>query len=384
MQQLTNSSSSPSELFELARLMSAIESAAMTDSQPWPAELRLLRSRRPQRAAKGERGQTFTASLAQAEQLWLAGASVPPDSRPLLWYYGLAQAGRALCAGANIRRWQPPAAHGLRFVLADSIGSGSQGLIEAEVEPRGDGLVQTVASILNSPVLSSRERLTRIVSSAGLIPFVDSGNDPAPLEIETNWMGSTALQPAAVKIAVGPMPVALCGRYEERQSNGATYKYAIAPSRAELVEWLSPYLKLRELAKNVLVTAPIPDLSEEKWPGREWSRWYAQLSTPVEMPLAEHFEWARALFDVDETRGIGQPHGRCLPNIGANDRAQHPLIAWWLILYCYSMLARYYPSRWRAALDIDKSEAAIAIEHSFEVAAHEVPHLLVEAFGSLA
>ncbi|WP_412775475.1 YaaC family protein [Streptomyces mirabilis] len=39
-----------------------------------------------------------------------------------------------------------------------------------------------------------------------------------------------------------------------------------------------------------------------------------------------------------------------------------PLMSWWLLLYSFSMLARYEPRKWTDALDIDKSPDAAALE----------------------
>ena len=44
----------------------------------------------------GERRRTYVFGLEQAEQMFRAGASVGPATRPLLVFYGLSQAGRAI------------------------------------------------------------------------------------------------------------------------------------------------------------------------------------------------------------------------------------------------------------------------------------------------
>jgi hypothetical protein len=59
--------------------------------------LRALRHQPPGRASRGERKRVFGGALEQAQQLF-AAASVDYASRPILVFYGLSQAGRAIAA----------------------------------------------------------------------------------------------------------------------------------------------------------------------------------------------------------------------------------------------------------------------------------------------
>ncbi|MEU6555713.1 hypothetical protein ABZ915_36515 [Streptomyces sp. NPDC046915] len=55
-----------------------------------------------------------------------------------------------------------------------------------------------------------------------------------------------------------------------------------------------------------------------------------------------------------------------------------PLMCWWLILYSYSMLARYQRRKWSEALDVDKSKSAAALEYAMDIVLEVVPHLVLE------
>ncbi|MFD5129723.1 YaaC family protein [Streptomyces olindensis] len=55
-----------------------------------------------------------------------------------------------------------------------------------------------------------------------------------------------------------------------------------------------------------------------------------------------------------------------------------PLMTWWLLLYSFSMLARYQPRKWSEALDIDKSPSAAALEYALDIALEVIPHLVLE------
>ncbi|MFI9630481.1 YaaC family protein [Streptomyces sp. NPDC052042] len=62
--------------------------------------LRASRSDPPARANTGARRKTYSAALEQAQQLFQAAAVVGPATRPVLVFYGLSQAGRAIAAAA--------------------------------------------------------------------------------------------------------------------------------------------------------------------------------------------------------------------------------------------------------------------------------------------
>jgi len=68
------------------------------------------------------------------------------------------------------------------------------------------------------------------------------------------------------------------------------------------------------------------------------------------------------------------------PHLGDSGQAPPlPLMSWWLLLYSFSMLARYQPRKWMELLDVDKSEIAVGLQFSLELAMTIVPHLILEA-----
>ena len=56
-----------------------------------------------------------------------------------------------------------------------------------------------------------------------------------------------------------------------------------------------------------------------------------------------------------------------------------PLMTWWLLLYSFSMLARYEPRRWTKLLDLDTSKVAVLLRFALEEAFDAVPQLVLEA-----
>jgi hypothetical protein len=68
------------------------------------------------------------------------------------------------------------------------------------------------------------------------------------------------------------------------------------------------------------------------------------------------------------------------PAVGAARSAPpSPLMTWWLLLYSFSILARYEPRRWAKLLDLDTSKVAVLLQCALEGALTVVPHLVLEA-----
>ena len=79
--------------------------------------------------------------------------------------------------------------------------------------------------------------------------------------------------------------------------------------------------------------------------------------------------------DVDQSAG-GQVAGFAVPTVAGNSKPQHPLIAWWTLLFGFSMVARYHPETWVDLLNVDLSGQAVPIEILLDRAVVEVPKLL--------
>jgi YaaC-like protein len=53
---------------------------------------------------------------------------------------------------------------------------------------------------------------------------------------------------------------------------------------------------------------------------------------------------------------------------GAGGVPPSPLMTWWLLLYSFSILARYEPRRWVKLLDLDGSKVAVLLRYALEEA----------------
>jgi hypothetical protein len=116
----------------------------------WDA-LRATRWRPPASASRDlDRQQTYVAALEQAEQLFRAAAGVGVAARPLLLFYGLSQAGRAVAAAARLKGDQYRLAqHGIK--ACDLDGDLPDIRVEAGTAGRPSSFVR-LSELLDSPV----------------------------------------------------------------------------------------------------------------------------------------------------------------------------------------------------------------------------------------
>ena len=64
---------------------------------------------------------------------------------------------------------------------------------------------------------------------------------------------------------------------------------------------------------------------------------------------------------------------------GGAKPAPSPLMTWWLLLYSFSMLARYQPRKWTDLLILDQPGCANQIRFALERAISVIPQLLIGA-----
>nr|WP_255950161.1 YaaC family protein [Streptomyces sp. ODS25] len=72
------------------------------------------------------------------------------------------------------------------------------------------------------------------------------------------------------------------------------------------------------------------------------------------------------------------------PAITGNIKPLHPIIAWWAILYGLSMLARYEPSAWNKAININESRHAVILEILLDEAISACPSLIRQSLCASA
>jgi len=126
-----------------------------------------LRAKRTSTVMKGLRSSEYTASLAQSEAMWDAAATTPTLASPILRYYALLQAGRAVSAASALgnNQWQTVGGHGLKLHVPAGLDPITASLSEVVVDTYLDGAAQKLADALDSPLLAKPVPLLDLIAA---------------------------------------------------------------------------------------------------------------------------------------------------------------------------------------------------------------------------
>ena len=326
--------------------------------------LRRLRAEPPGRAASGARRKTFTTALGQSEELWSAARALTPATSPIVAYYAYSQAGRAISAAAVLERWEGLPSHGLKLCPPKIAGDARPALRQIKVKQHGKGLIDQVAGLLSSPTLNGETSLSALMQSLPDSEDLILQDDyPRPVSIHQSF--HSQLDSGQTFLSVGPIPDHLVRRERTDQ-----YVRVLSPSPVEVANWLASYPRLAALGEPEVIKHPNPmDLDQPAPQYAITAGWNAG-----ELDLQEQYRWLISLIDVP----TGPTSGLVLPAVGNNLMAVAPVLTYWILLYSFSMLARYHPRTWALLLDIDRNEDAVPIELVLKSAIDELPHLTTE------
>lgn len=295
------------------------------------------------------RRQTFTAAMAQFEEQMEAAKVVTPATRPLNLYYGLAQAGMAIAAAHAPKPWSF-VRHGLKLVDT------KPNLTEIEVTPEGDGAFQRVASATGSPVIEGPVPLRKLWASLPDLNDVElpGSTEPIPIPLSVDDFYTTAPR-AQLYVTPPDMPE---GVTEQAQ---------------RLLEFLSAYPDAKDLA----IPATHSPITPPAEPGYQWEvtvEW-----PPLDLTGITTDKDIDSFFDEIAPKYRYRNDRFLRPPVEDGKRSPSFLMAWWLLLYSFSILARYQPRKWTALLDLNRSASAVALQYALEVAISAIPHLVLEA-----
>ena len=296
------------------------------------------------------RRQTFAAAMAQFEEQFTAAKVVTEATRPLNLYYGLAQAGMAIAAAHGDDPWSF-SRHGLR--LADREGE----LADITVGPEGDGAFQKVAAATGSPLITAPASLGALWAS--LPDLLDVGQLP----------GSTS-----------PVPIPLFADESPARQPRASL-YLSDDTLAGHSSWLDRFGEIMTAYPSARGYAIPAEPGSTQPPDKAGQRWQVDVRWPApdaskDMPADE----LGAFFDKLAPEYRYRSDRFLRPAIDADGNPPpSPLMTWWLLLYSFSILARYEPRRWMKLLDLDKTETAVLVQYVLAEALTVVPHLVLEA-----
>jgi len=301
------------------------------------------------------RRQTFAAAMAQFEEQMTAAKIVSPATRPLNLYYGLAQAGMAIAAAHAPEPWGF-SSHGLKLVDT------KPELPDIQVRTEGNGAFQKVASATGSPGISSPVSLGRLWASLpdlGQTAPLPGSHEPVALDLRS-------------RVFPGKGPRASIYMPSELIPVDETDEAALSKVAARFGEIMTDYPSAKNYigipAEEGAVRAP--ENSEEQWSVMvEWPR--------PGPPLNWASNW-ETFFDgvAPEYRYRGDRFLR--PSIDGSPPPS-PLMTWWVLLFGFSILARYQPRKWVRLLDLDKPGCAAVLQFALEEALSVIPHLVLEA-----
>lgn len=288
------------------------------------------------------RRRVFSAALEQAEQLFRAGEAADPGIRPILLFYGLSQATRAIAAASHDASldggaWWLSGGHGLtarddRLFPAD--------LAEVRVAPKTkSGAFQTLQTVLGSPHWTEEVAVGPLLAAIPGLPMFGHRSDwPALL-----------LHPQIVyRIANG----------DPERMEGIWVKNAPTWLHARAAEVPDHY---RGLAGMDLTGHGIT--GGKLWAVYPGGQWPENRLQPDLMPDPY---WA-------------------MPHLGGVEDEQHPLVLWWAVLFALSMRARYQPQGWTQDMDPDRDRAyAVLLDQALTAAIATCPRLLEGAIRQVS
>ncbi len=315
--------------------------------------LRAVRSAPPRHAAEGDRQATLGAALEQSEELFTAAAGVGSATRPLLLFYGLSQAGRAIAAASPSREWRL-SGHGIKAHRLDAADRGQ--LSSVTVKDQGRGSFTSLAAVLRIGSLPSETRLGDLWP---LLPETHRFPLPRRPELEPLYVeqeSASLVRGSYARVRVHPLPRRL---FEDHGTSGDE----VDRLRRSVMDYIGNF---PALADATFITPSGTPVSQQ-YVGRDAAM--LPLRIPMRGSETEH--------DLVGTRTVAYGGGRmAFPALGGGPLPQHPLLVWWSVLCALSTLARYEPMAWRRITSIDSSEDAAPVEHLLNVALDVLPELI--------
>jgi hypothetical protein len=325
----------------------------------------MLRARLPARV-EGERESVFVSALEQAEQLMRAAANVGPAASPLLLFYAISQAGRAIAAARLDDPWRL-SGHGLKTPAA---GRTSAGLLRRVVTPDRRG--------------ASKGRLQ---SFAGVAEATGSGQLTSGLELGAVWAAIPELMPPLPQPPLDDETWRRPLRVFRPTFDPAHQMLADMRPLELLIDGLPPDAKLESLVQELAHYPTAVDAYMPHTQGMHRDSIVSQVS-PQGQPLPV-FCWPDVPTNIqlraEHLNAIAPDYRRLgtrllFPRAGGK-HALSPLMLWWVLLFGLSSIARYDPELWIAALDINNSQLAVPIEAALAAALEALPELILNALA---
>jgi hypothetical protein len=299
--------------------------------------IRAFRHDPPGPANQGDRRKVFGSALEQAEQLFNAAEGIGYAARPILLFYGLSQAGRAIAASCNacMSDWRL-SGHGI--TVKDL--SKQSPFHDVKVADKGSGSFTQLAPMLNSGTLPTGATLGQIWST---IPGLadrslpnSSGQFPPLRFVDNVHIQKFGTPQQEMHGSIGELPMQLSS--------------AASPWRA-VEQFLDVYPSLMGSAPSPLCSDAVI-LEYTNAPTMKAIRFW---TWPCPINPSDVQSGCREFVNSRTVPYLREDDRWVFPALGGSTTPLHPLLAWWALLYALSMLARYEPDTWTAHLTVDAS-----------------------------
>lgn len=314
-----------------------------------------------------ERRNTFSAAMQQFEEQFTAAKVVTTATRPINLYYGLVQAGMAIVAARAENPWSF-SRHGLKL---DGVQNDLPKVLVRPESSEEKGAFQAVAKATGSALIGgpvSLGDLWAAVPDLSGLTFHGSGSPQSMFLLPD--VSVTYYNPhLSVPYMVEPGPIA---------PRASVYDFGEMPNtEEERAAWLTAFIERYPGAHG----AAFPDKTDEGIFERiDDGRFRVAIEWPAEAQTHWTDEGLDVYFDQRAPKYVYQNDRFLRPSVESGLKpAPSPLMTWWLLLYSFSMIARYRPQKWVSLLDFDKSPDAAAIQYATETALTTIPHLVLEA-----
>nr|WP_225846889.1 YaaC family protein [Streptomyces sp. HPF1205] len=304
--------------------------------------------------------------MEQAQQMFHAAEGAGPQTRALLIFYGLSQAGRAIAAAAVDLKDQASWNLNGHGIHASGFGK-TFAEIELRTETSGNaGSFVRLSELLQSPIWpkSTVIRLGDVWDTLPLdMPYpLTKGDRTPPLHASPS-----------VSEAAHPLLTAYVEGFPDHVVKAGT--------RIALDEFLTAYLGTvgyDSYVRSGMGSEP-PDF-ERLGPDSSalFMNWSMGCADGLGALGSERMQRLHSM-----TRGYAG-YRFFFPTIKGLVRDLHPLMAWWAVLYTLSMLTRYQPAQWAGHINIDAAAEAILIEKLLALAMEQLPALIVDTIDEVA
>ena len=281
-------------------------------------------------------------------------------TRPINIFYGLSQGSRAIAAAyAPEKEWRLYG-HGIQHE-----GSLDRAIERVAVRNSAEerGSFTALARLLRSPSLPARTEVGALLAALPLeVPSASwTGRPPALIVQHANQAGGAVLTMTRyVRAETGPWPL----------SAPLLSETNLDRRRDIVVKYIETHYP------SLTGATPFPE-------GAAWHRTDERGSyfcLDFDAGSSTGSDSLRAQLLHSRLHKLGTLH-YAIPALAGNERAAHPLIGFWSVLWVFSMLARYEPVRWSKLLDVDHSADATALEEILKDALDVVPWLLLDALN---